>query len=261
MATANAVSNWLQYCRHQPITAITDLFCNRLRLYNYRAKIAASFLRKKRRQCKTPLDHLNVCYNIFHHLPWNHIGWPIAPAQVKEEILVLLNMLREQKVQAMLEIGTANGGTLYLFSQMIGSNAKIISLDLPSGRFGGGYESFKIPFFTNFAQDNQHIFLIRTDSHAPSSYAKVKTILNGQPLDFLFIDGDHTYEGVKKDFEMYSPFVRSGGLIALHDICKHPSETGCEVHKFWNELRNGYSHQEIIYDKKQNWAGIGILQI
>jgi hypothetical protein len=30
-------------------------------------------------------------------------------------------------------------------------------------------------------------------------------------VDFLFIDGDHTYEGVKKDFEMYSPLVRREG--------------------------------------------------
>jgi len=49
--------------------------------------------------------------------------------------------------------------------------------------------------------------------------------LNGEPLDFLFIDGDHTYEGVKRDFEMYSPLVRNGGIIAFHDIVKHPPET------------------------------------
>jgi hypothetical protein len=52
----------------------------------------------------------------------------------------------------MLEIGTASGGTLFLFTRVADSNAKIISLDLPHGKFGGGYENCKIPFFTNFAQ-------------------------------------------------------------------------------------------------------------
>jgi predicted O-methyltransferase YrrM len=47
-------------------------------------------------------------------------------------------------------------------------------------------------------------------------------VLNEQNLDFLFIDGDHTYKGVKEDFEMYSPLVRKGGVIAFHDITKHP---------------------------------------
>jgi 2-keto-3-deoxy-L-rhamnonate aldolase RhmA len=39
----------------------------------------------------------------------------------------------------------------------------------------------------------------------------VKEVLGGQPLDYLFIDGDHTYEGVRKDFEMYGPLVRAAG--------------------------------------------------
>lgn len=38
-----------------------------------------------------------------------------------------------------------------------------------------------------------------------------------EPIDFMFIDADHTYEGVKRDWEMWSPKMRSGGLIALHD--------------------------------------------
>jgi predicted O-methyltransferase YrrM len=44
-------------------------------------------------------------------------------------------------------------------------------------------------------------------------------------LDFLFIDGDHTYEGVKQDFEMYTPLVRKGGLVAMHDIVPPPAYT------------------------------------
>ncbi len=36
-------------------------------------------------------------------------------------------------------------------------------------------------------------------------------------IDFLFIDGDHNYEGVKKDWELYSPLLKSGSVIAFHD--------------------------------------------
>jgi Methyltransferase domain len=36
-------------------------------------------------------------------------------------------------------------------------------------------------------------------------------------IDFVFIDGDHRYEGVKKDIDAWYPIVRSGGVIAGHD--------------------------------------------
>ena len=38
-----------------------------------------------------------------------------------------------------------------------------------------------------------------------------------EPIDFLFIDADHTYEAVRQDWEQWSPFVVAGGVIALHD--------------------------------------------
>ncbi|MEO0196406.1 MAG: class I SAM-dependent methyltransferase [candidate division WOR-3 bacterium] len=45
-------------------------------------------------------------------------------------------------------------------------------------------------------------------------------MLGNSKLDFLFIEGNHSYEGVKMDFEMYFPLVRKGGIIAFHDIVK-----------------------------------------
>lgn len=38
-----------------------------------------------------------------------------------------------------------------------------------------------------------------------------------RPIEFLWIDGDHSYDGAKTDFDFYSPFVVDGGLIAFHD--------------------------------------------
>ena len=36
-------------------------------------------------------------------------------------------------------------------------------------------------------------------------------------LDFLFIDGDHSYEGVKADWEVYKGFLRPGSIVVFHD--------------------------------------------
>lgn len=46
---------------------------------------------------------------------------------------------------------------------------------------------------------------------------KVNEILD-EPIDFLYIDGDHTIEGCYKDFALFSPHVSVGGYIILHDI-------------------------------------------
>ncbi len=43
-----------------------------------------------------------------------------------------------------------------------------------------------------------------------------------QPLDVLFIDGDHRYEAVKRDFDEWLPHVRKGGFILFHDSRKVP---------------------------------------
>jgi predicted O-methyltransferase YrrM len=87
---------------------------------------------------------------------------------------------------------------------------------------------------------------------------KAKDFFEDKPLDYLFIDGDHTYDGVKQDFEMYSPMVRPGGIIVFHDIVEHPSST-CKVDKFWAEVKQGRKHKEFVNDWKQGQYGIGVI--
>ncbi len=185
----------------------------------------------------------------------------IRPIQVREEIIELLRIVSELKPKALIEIGTAAGGTLFLFSRVASPDALIVSIDLPGGKFGGGYPEWKIPIYRSFAKDDQKIVLLRADSHDPKTLEEVRRILGNRKLDFLFIDGDHSYEGVRKDFEMYSPLVREGGIIAFHDIVEHPPETGCEVSKFWNEIKHRYKYAEIVKDWNQKWAGIGVLYV
>jgi len=52
------------------------------------------------------------------------------------------------------------------------------------------------------------------------------------PIDVLFIDGDHSYEGVKTDYEKYEPLVKEGGLILIHDV----THRHFGVKDFWKEI-------------------------
>ena len=204
-------------------------------------------------------DDINSIVNLAFN--FSFLGVSIKPSQILYEIKTLLKIVKKIKPKTILEIGTERGGTLFLFCRVADPEAIIISIDLPGGPFGGGYPIWKIPFYKSFVRDHQKIHLIRADSHNSQTLNKVKKILGDKLIDFLFIDGDHTYEGVKKDFEMYSSLVRKGGIIAFHDIVPHPPETGCEVSKFWNEVKQYFKYIEIIQDQNQNWAGIGVLYV
>jgi predicted O-methyltransferase YrrM len=63
-----------------------------------------------------------------------------------------------------------------------------------------------------------------------------------RPIRLLFIDGDHSYEASKRDFELWSSHVCNGGIIALHDISVFKGVT-----RFYQELMaGGHPYREIM---------------
>ncbi|MCF6355891.1 MAG: class I SAM-dependent methyltransferase [Candidatus Polarisedimenticolaceae bacterium] len=164
--------------------------------------------------------------------------------------------------ERILEIGTAQGGTLYLWTQAASDNASLMSIDLPDGDFGGAYASCRAALYKSFARPGQTIWLELADSHLPESRAKVKEYFTGQPIDFAFIDGDHTYEGVKADFNDYGPLVRPGGIIAFHDILYRENQPSIRVDILWGELKEQYSCTEFIGPEGSGKKiGIGFLRV
>lgn len=183
----------------------------------------------------------------------------IQPWQFKEELEKLAEQIEALKAKVIVEIGTANGGTLFMYTRLAQDDATIISIDLPGGDFGGGYPEWKAPIYKSFARDQQKIELIRGNSHAEETFSKLKSLLDGREIDYLFIDGDHTYEGAKMDFEKYRSLVRNGGKIGFHDIVVHKGSE-CDVYKLWNEVKEEYPHKEFVNDWDQNCFGIGLIR-
>ena len=181
------------------------------------------------------------------------------PFQVRQEMLRFLMHLAEDPPRSIVELGTAHGGTLFLFTRIAVADATIVTVDMPAGHFGGGYPRTYAPLFKSFGRDKQRIRLIRGDSHSSDTLEVVQKIV-GTTVDLLFIDADHSYEGVRNDFETYSPLVRAGGLIAFHDIVDGPAEAVGGVPRFWKELRARIPGEEIVADWSQGGFGIGHLR-
>lgn len=127
--------------------------------------------------------------------------------QDKEELWQLVEKLLEIKPQKMLEIGNACGGTTLVWQALV---PEVYSLDIKP------IEGHIPP--TYFPDVN---FLVG-DAHAPATLEMTKEYA---PFDCIFIDGDHSTEGVKQDFEMYAPLVRKGGIVGFHDYNHGPVRT------------------------------------
>ena len=183
----------------------------------------------------------------------------ISALQVPAELLELANLIATRKPKTVLEIGTALGGTLLLMCRLSDPNATIISLDLADRDLR--YRGYREPIFRSFPRKRQKLHLVLADSHREETKHRIANLLEDKRLDILFIDGDHSYGGVRSDFEMYSPFVRQGGIVIFHDIVEHSPEKCCEVNRFWMELRQQYQYHEIIENPNQGWAGIGIIYL
>lgn len=180
----------------------------------------------------------------------------LQPVQIEEELAQLLIEVRKLNPLTVLEIGTCSGGTLYLWTRLARPDAVILSIDLPGGKFGGGYSLFRKAFYRRFARQRQKLHLIRADSHEASTLKEVKRLLGGQQVDLLFIDGDHTYEGVKMDWTMYSPLLRTGGLVVFHDVAGNYGDT--QVKRFWDSIKTGYEYREHMVHP-DGYYGIGLL--
>jgi cephalosporin hydroxylase len=172
------------------------------------------------------------------------------------ELTHMLGEVRRLRPVTIVEIGTHRGGTLYCWSRILPAGSTLVSLDLPADP----NDTFTtVPALEKLlVPGRQKCVFIRDDSHAPATLEKVRTALNGKPVDFLFVDGDHSYEGVRQDFEMYSPLARDGGLVAFHDVAPNPDVPEYGVAKYWRELRETRSTREYIDPQPTGPTGMGI---
>lgn len=173
----------------------------------------------------------------------------LAIQQKKEEFYPLLDILRSENVKKMVSIGVYSGGTDWGFLNIADS---VIALDVA-----------KHPNIVQLEQAFPENFtFVCGNTHDQNTFKILSGLLGGEKIDALFIDGDHSAAGAMQDFEMYSPFVKSGGLVIFHDILasEHHHMQGCYVDRTWEELKTRFKTQDIILDEVANpWAGLGVL--
>jgi len=182
----------------------------------------------------------------------------IAPNQKEPEILWLLGRLAEAPPRTVLEIGTDRGGKLFLWTRVASPDAVLVSVDVRKmvGRLGR-FSPFAL-VRTSFGRERQRVALIDgMYSHEPETIERVRAALGGRQVDFLFVDADHAYESVRRDFELYERLVRPGGIIAFHDVSPDTTPDTVGTAAFWSELKQTHETDELIVGGAAGY-GIGV---
>ena len=152
-------------------------------------------------------------------------------SQDKFELWQLLEILDRKPIARILEIGVHRGGMVETLSTVY-PHATIVGIDT----------DFSFLEFEDFIQ-------VAGNSQDPEVRDQATSHFGRHGIDFLFIDGDHHYDAALKDFEMYAPLVKSGGIIGFHDIQRDPQRVphheGVECRRLFDELKQKHASIEI----------------
>ena len=144
---------------------------------------------------------------------WEKKKWISAPGLCD----LVDHLFGQQETLVGLEIGVASGWTMNHFLQNL-SNLKLTGIDPYIGYMDGSREITQEMLDAQYlaAQDNISDFAPRGKILRGYSQDFVNSF-EDESLDYIFIDGDHSYEGALRDCELFFPKIKSGGIFAGHD--------------------------------------------
>jgi predicted O-methyltransferase YrrM len=111
------------------------------------------------------------------------------------------------------EIGVYQGVTTSCLASVMSPQGRYFAIDpYPPGRMGVNFDSWIASNeVSRGAKGSVHWI------RAIGAEAARNPQVQSEPFDFLFIDGDHSYEGLRSDWEAWRPLIAPGGIVGLHD--------------------------------------------
>ena len=116
-------------------------------------------------------------------------------------------VIHENAPKALLEVGRFLGGSTVLIVAAA-NGSRVISVDSKITVPEYAKDSLLDEHLKRLGLSNYELFVHDSNNFDPQCM-----------LDFVFIDGDHTYESVKKDFENFDKYLNIGGHMLFHGSC------------------------------------------
>ncbi|HET7875196.1 MAG TPA: class I SAM-dependent methyltransferase [Methylomirabilota bacterium] len=129
----------------------------------------------------------------------------------------------------LVEIGVMHGVTTALLRSVMDPRGTITGVDPhPAGRLGVSFERL-IALREIGRPRHGRAVLLRTLSHEAAARWR-------EPIDFLFIDGDHSWQGIERDWLGWSRFLVPGGIVALHDSRSVPTRPDLDSVRYTEQV-------------------------
>jgi len=176
---------------------------------------------------------------------------PVPIYQWESEFTTALELYRRLKPKRVLEVGTYHGGTLYHWLKNAQPGTTVTSLD----SYAVGVDNRHL--YKGWVPEGVQLHVYAGNSHDQNTADEIAL---RRPFDWVFIDAGHYYQEVLRDWELYGPMCRPGGVVLFHDILpptkQHPE---IEVATLWEEIKLAHPTLEIIADRGAEWGGIGVV--
>lgn len=168
-----------------------------------------------------------------------------------EHIPFMFWLTKNLKPQLFVELGAHYGVSFYAFCQIVKKyklDSKGIAIDNWKGDSQAGIfgdEVFEV-FKQNLSKYNSFATFIREDFNSALKFVEDRTV------DFAHIDGFHSFEAVKNDFNNLKPKLNEKSIVLFHDI--YEFKEGFGVYLLWEELKKKYRYREFKFGH-----GLGVI--
>jgi predicted O-methyltransferase YrrM len=114
----------------------------------------------------------------------------------------------------LVEIGVWHGVTTRRLRNAMAADGLLLAVDpFPQGRLGFSAACIIASHEVRKVRHGTVRWMRQTGAEAGRTYATAEHL----PVDFIFFDGDHSYEGLRSDWETWAPLVAPHGVVAIHD--------------------------------------------
>lgn len=174
---------------------------------------------------------------------------PVPAHQSVIEFGALWDFVAARSHAHIVEIGSLYGGTLWYWAQMPGVE-RLASVDLVTP----GPLRDDVLAARELWPTWHDCLTICERSSADPDVPWLATM--GVPIDVLFVDGDHTYEGVAADFANWETSMRTGAIVAFHDTVENGTRDEPGVRRFVGELKRRWGVLSVEFFEPAGGAGI-----
>jgi cephalosporin hydroxylase len=201
------------------------------------------------------LPRLGLNDENLHEIPPSlhpHTGYGLLHWQLPNQFSKYLLELSRHEIETYLEIGSRHGGTFVITVEYLSRFHPVreaVAVDLGRSRS-----------LEKYASSREGITVLQADSHSREFENFVR---KRSPFDLILIDGDHSEDGCRRDFELV---LDHGRILVFHDIVSHPVPG---VGKVWREVKEAYAdrfrfleftdqYPEVRDEAGRKWFGIGV---